>query len=136
MSVIKFDFNAEFIERTKSKPWNWKKVSRHKSFVPTIELLSLTKDFDLDTVYYVLADSGSVVGLCDSWGGITSNTALTFKTDPGPSGPVSPATGNTSTFSLSFDRPIQPGTGQIIVRTSTGTVVATVASTSSLVTYS
>ena len=48
---ISKSFNAEFIERTKSKPWNWKKVSRHKSFVPTIELLSLTKDFDLDWEY-------------------------------------------------------------------------------------
>ena len=35
-------------KKKKAKPWNWKTVSRHKTFLPTIELLKLTKDFELD----------------------------------------------------------------------------------------
>jgi len=111
--------------------------------------LNPTVDLERDTSYYVLADSGTLKDVCgDNWSGISSTAAVVWTTDVGPGYTATPidalgatsvygATGSVNDAGITFntDRDVSAGPGNIIIRASDSTVVATVAATNAIITY-
>ena len=102
--------------------------------------LNPTVDLDKNSTYYVNISSTAIVHAdCDdlAFGGITNTTTATFDTDPGPTAPaatVSNGSPSDSGITQIYDRPIEAGTGNIIIKDNTNTVVATIPATDSSVT--
>jgi hypothetical protein len=96
-----------------------------------------TKDLTLGTTYYVLMSEGAVTDSCRfNTPSITNNTTVRFTVDAGPVAVETPFNANTTTFSLEYDRDIEPGPGLITVFDGSGNLVATVASNDPAITQS
>lgn len=103
-------------------------------------IINPTKDFEPNTEYYLLMTANCVFNRCGLIGNkaITSNTAVTWKTDIGPnSDPISlPAAGdsiNRRGLELPFDRPVEPGLGTLKVYDNNNNLVAELPATDSAV---
>jgi hypothetical protein len=90
--------------------------------------LNPTKDFLLDTTYYVQVSNSAVKDFYGrSFGGITDTSTIRFTVDPGPTATTAPITNNNSQIVMTFDREIQSGTGQINYVANGSTVGSTTA---------
>lgn len=90
-----------------------------------------TKDFTPGKSYYVTAESGALMDSCPTfWFGITSNNVITFTIDAGPEAPTATINDNGSInesgVSMTFDRDVTAGTGQMIVYDGSNNVIATI----------
>jgi ABC-type Na+ efflux pump permease subunit len=73
-----------------------------------------TKDLTLDQTFYILATSGSVLSTVgDTWSGISGSDVVRFKIDPGPTATTTPISSVSRFIEMTFDRQIEPGTGEI-----------------------
>jgi hypothetical protein len=103
----------------------------------TSVVINPTKDLTLGTTYYVLMSEGAVIDSCQyNKPSITNNTTVRFTVDAGPVAVETPLNANTTTFSLEYDRAIEPGPGLITVYDGAGNVVATIASDDPAITQS
>jgi hypothetical protein len=103
----------------------------------TSVIINPTKDLTLGTTYYVLMSAGAVTDSCRfNTPSITNNTTVRFTVDPGPVAVETPVNSNTTTFSLQYDRDIEPGPGLITVYDGAGNVVATITSSDPAITQS
>lgn len=102
--------------------------------------LNPTVDLDPDSTYYVNVSAGAIVNAdCEDieFAGISDTTTATFTTDPGPEAPtVSVTNGSPSDTGIVqiYDRPVEKGSGNAIIKDNNGTVVATIPASSSAVT--
>ena len=98
-------------------------------------------DLDLDSTYYVQISSTAIVhsDCADlSFAGISDTTTATFSTDAGPQAPQASVTnGSPSDTGIVqiYDRPVEAGTGSIVIKNSSNVTVATIPATSSAVTF-
>tara|TARA_B100001287_G_scaffold276783_1_gene289435 strand:- start:5670 stop:9575 length:3906 start_codon:yes stop_codon:yes gene_type:complete len=103
--------------------------------------LNPTVDLDLDSTYYVQISSTAIVhsDCADlSFAGISDTTTATFSTDAGPQAPQASVTnGSPSDTGIVqiYDRPVEAGTGSIVIKNSSNVTVATIPATSSAVTF-
>ena len=98
-----------------------------------------TVDFATGASVYVTIESGVVKDACGNVNpAVMSTSSIAFTVDPGPTSanPTLPASGsiNESPVSLTFDRPVVAGAGNIVVYDGSNNVIATVASNSAAVT--
>lgn len=100
--------------------------------------LNPTKDLTLGTTYYVIGDNGSVKDFFGTtWAGLSDINTVRFTVDAGPKtlSVLTPSTSQ-SVITMSFDRPIEAGTGTVLVLNSSGTTIKTISSTDTSITYS
>jgi hypothetical protein len=103
-------------------------------------ILNPTVDLDSNATYYVNITSGHVINsACPTviYGGISDTTTATFDTDTGPAAPSANVTNGSpsdSGIKMTFDRPVEAGSGDMLIKDGNGTVIHRVASTSSGVT--
>jgi hypothetical protein len=96
--------------------------------------LNPTKDLTLGTTYYVNGDNGTVKDFFgQTWTGLSDTTTVRFTVDGGPTASFTPITGSSSKLVMTFDRPIEAGTGTLVVKVGS-TILQTATSTSSSVT--
>ena len=102
--------------------------------------LNPTVDLDTNTTYYVNISAGAIVNAdCPNlqFAGISDTTTATFVTDPGPEAPTATVTnGSPSDTGIVqiFDRPIEKGSGNAVIKDNLGNVHATIPASSSAVT--
>ena len=102
--------------------------------------LNPTVDLDPNTTYYVNISAGAIVnaGCPDlQFAGISDTTTATFVTDPGPEAPTATITnGSPSDTGIVqiFDRPVEKGSGNAVIKDNLGNVHATIPASSSAVT--
>jgi hypothetical protein len=103
-------------------------------------ILNPTLDLDPNATYYVNITSGHVINsACPAviYGGISDTTTATFTTDTGPAAPSANITNGSPSdtgIKMTFDRPVEAGSGDMLIKDGNGTVIHRVASTSSGVT--
>lgn len=101
-----------------------------------IVFLNPTIDLTLGETFYV---QGTVNSLKDSfgnnWAGLSDTTTVRFKVDPGPTATFTPITSNSQYAELTFDRQIEPGTGNILIYDQLGNVVATLPATDPAISF-
>jgi len=102
--------------------------------------LNPTVDLDPGSTYYVNVSSTAIVNPdCTdlTFAGITDTTTATFDTDPGPAAPTATITNgspsNTGIVQI-FDRPVEKGSGNAVIKDSNGTIIHTIPASSSAVT--
>jgi hypothetical protein len=97
-------------------------------------------DLDPNATYYVNITSGHVINsACPTviYGGISDTTTATFDTDTGPAAPSANITNGSPSdtgIKMTFDRPVEAGSGDMLIKDGNGTVIHRVASTSAGVT--
>lgn len=107
------------------------------TFTTNTVWLNPTKDMSLGQTYYVLATPTCVKSFQnDIWSGLSNVNTVRFKIDPGPSSSPTPFTSSSTSLEFVYDRPIEPGSGNIVFRDSLGNIVGTIPSTSDAITYS
>jgi len=93
-----------------------------------------TKDFDVGKSYYVTLTAACVKDVCGIGNGvINDSTTFAFATDPGPTPQIAVASSGSIAeegISLTYDRTVVPGNGQVILYDSTNTQVLAVGPTS------
>jgi hypothetical protein len=95
--------------------------------------LNPTTDFSLGETYYVNITNSAVkdfFGL--SYQGLTDDTTVRFSIDPGPTAATAPIDNDSSEIVLTFDREIEPGTGDITYKIGDTEVGSTDANDSSV----
>ena len=103
-------------------------------------ILNPTVDLDPNATYYVNITSGHVINsACPTviYGGISDTTTATFDTDTGPAAPSANITNGSPSdtgIKMTFDRPVEAGSGDMLIKDGNGTVIHRVASTSAGVT--
>ena len=99
-----------------------------------------TVDFDIGDQCYVTIESGVVKDACGNPNpSVMNSSIIAFKIDAGPIATFSslPAGGSIqeNKLTMTFDRPVVPGTGNLVVYDASNNVVATVAPTNPAVTF-
>lgn len=96
-----------------------------------------TIDMDPGVGYYIIYDAGVVTDPCGNKNvAFTSTTGISFTVDGGPSTGSITAPGATDTkASMTFDRPVVPGTGNAVLYDGNNNVVTTIASSGGPVSY-
>ena len=113
---------------TVTDTFNGQKVSEVLWISGNSVYLNPTKDFLLDTTYYVQVSNSAVKDFYGrSFSGVTDTSTIRFTVDPGPTASTAPITNNNSQIVMTFDREIQPGTGQISYAANGSTVGSTTA---------
>lgn len=96
-----------------------------------------TKDFTLGETYYIQATPTCVQDDCgQGWAGINDTTTVRFRVDPGPVAQATPINPYSETVTLAYDRPIDSGTGNLVIYDENNNVVKTVSSTGNGISYS
>jgi IPT/TIG domain/Bacterial Ig-like domain len=104
------------------------------TYTNSIVWLNPTKDLTLGTTYYVNADNGTVKDFFgQTWTGLSNSTTVRFTVDAGPTASFAPISSTSTKLVMTFDRPIEAGTGTLIVKVGS-TILQTATSTSSSVT--
>lgn len=98
-----------------------------------------TVDLTPGTTYYVTLDSGVVRDACGNPNpGIANSSTIRFTVDPGPTATASIAANNSidqSGLSLTYDRPVVAGTGNLKIYDSANNLVASVPATDPSVSF-
>jgi hypothetical protein len=98
-----------------------------------------TVDLPVGASCYVTVDSGVVTDVCGNKNPALVNNNLTaFRVDPGPTAgaPSLPSGGgiNERPIALTFDRPVVPGSGNLLVKDGAGNIIKTVSASNAAVT--
>ena len=104
------------------------------TYTNSIVWLNPTKDLTLGTTYYVNGDNGTVKDFFgQTWTGLSDTTTVRFTVDGGPTASFAPISSTSTKLVMTFDRPIEAGTGTLVVKVGS-TILQTATSTSSSVT--
>ena len=97
-------------------------------------VINPTRDLTIGATYYVQVTAATLEDDCGvSWNGITDTSTVRFKVDPGPTASFAPISSTSTKLVMTFDRPIEAGTGTLVVKVGS-TILQTATSTSSSVT--
>ena len=102
--------------------------------------IDCTEDFTPGETYYVTLDAGVVSDSCGNKNTVLGGADnIKFTVDGGPTATVSSnaqtITATQQPYTLSFDRVVEAGTGNLIVKDGSGTVIKTIAATDPAVTF-
>jgi hypothetical protein len=132
-----FDYNSLYDEEDlpDSKLYELIRLGTTDKTNDTI-IINPTVDLDSNSTYYINITSGHVINShCPTviYGGINDTTTATFTTDTGPAAPSADVSGGSPSdtgISMTFDRPVVAGSGDMLIKDGNGTVIHRVASTS------